>query len=286
LFSSKKKRTFTVLSVLSETVLRLFLPKMLLELEDEALSMLFPSPSVEQTTASFIIKRDTYTRHAEKVPRELSLALLKKHHSLWGEFIYNAARVMSDRIDNGEINVSGLRVLELGAGAGLPGIIAALNGASHTVISDYADEDLIRVIELNIKEHCTDRQNVAACGFTFGENPQELLLLGGGESRFDVVLMADLLFNRSEHEKLLRTLHQVLVPVTGEAWCIFSHHDPLKAPQDLNFFERAERDFGFSVTRVGEEIRQSYPFVQKDGLDERRGVVNIYRLSLLPPAAT
>ena len=248
--------------------------------------MLFPSPSVEQTTASFIIKRDTYTRHAEKVPRELSLALLKKHHSLWGEFIYNAARVMSDRIDNGEINVSGLRVLELGAGAGLPGIIAALNGASHTVISDYADEDLIRVIELNIKEHCTDRQNVAACGFTFGENPQELLLLGGGESRFDVVLMADLLFNRSEHEKLLRTLHQVLVPVTGEAWCIFSHHDPLKAPQDLNFFERAERDFGFSVTRVGEEIRQSYPFVQKDGLDERRGVVNIYRLSLLPPAAT
>ena len=258
---------------------------MLLELEDEALGMLFPSASSEQTTASFTIKHDTYSRLGDNEPRDLRLALLKKHHSLWGEFIYNAARVMSDRVDKGEIKVAGRRVLELGAGAGLPGIIAALNGASHTVISDYADEDLIRVIELNIKEHCTGNQSVAACGFTFGDRVDDLLSLGGG-ARFDVVLMADLLFNRSEHEKLLRTLHQVLVPVTGEAWCIFSHHDPLKAPKDLDFFDRAKRDFGFSVTRVGEEIRQSYPFVQRDGLDERRGVVNIYRLALPPPAET
>jgi len=34
------------------------------------------------------------------------------------------------------------------------------------------------------------------------------------------------------------------------------------------------------VTRVGEEVRQSYPFVQRDGLDEQRGVVNIYKLTL------
>jgi EEF1A N-terminal glycine/lysine methyltransferase len=45
----------------------------------------------------------------------------------------------------------GKTVLELGAGAALPGLIAAINGAKKTVVTDYPDRDLIENIEYNVK---------------------------------------------------------------------------------------------------------------------------------------
>lgn len=41
-------------------------------------------------------------------------------------------------------------VLELGAGAGLPGLISAMLGAQNVVITDYPDADLIANLQHNI----------------------------------------------------------------------------------------------------------------------------------------
>ena len=41
-------------------------------------------------------------------------------------------------------------VLELGAGAGLPGLISAMLGAQNVVITDYPDADLIANLQYNI----------------------------------------------------------------------------------------------------------------------------------------
>jgi nicotinamide N-methyltransferase len=44
-------------------------------------------------------------------------------------------------------------VLELGAGAGLPSIVCALNGATQVVVTDYPDAELVENLEYNIT-HC------------------------------------------------------------------------------------------------------------------------------------
>ena len=44
----------------------------------------------------------------------LHLALVSQHHSLWAEYVYNAARVLADRIDDGRIDCRRMRCLELG----------------------------------------------------------------------------------------------------------------------------------------------------------------------------
>lgn len=49
--------------------------------------------------------------------------------------------------------VKGKTVLELGAGAGLPSLVCALNGASQTVVTDYPDAELIDNLRYNI-DHC------------------------------------------------------------------------------------------------------------------------------------
>lgn len=44
-------------------------------------------------------------------------------------------------------------MLELGAGAGLPSLVCALNGASQVVVTDYPDAELIENLRYNI-DHC------------------------------------------------------------------------------------------------------------------------------------
>lgn len=46
--------------------------------------------------------------------------------------------------------VHGRAVLELGAGAGLPSIAAAIWGAKQVVVTDYPDEDLVENLQMNI----------------------------------------------------------------------------------------------------------------------------------------
>jgi nicotinamide N-methyltransferase len=73
-------------------------------------------------------------------------------HPLWGHYLWNAARVFADYLDERRDTLCrGRHVLELGAGAGLPGLIAALNGAHRTVITDYPDQDLLDNIRENAR---------------------------------------------------------------------------------------------------------------------------------------
>jgi len=59
--------------------------------------------------------------------------------------------VIADYIEEFPDVVKGKYVLELGAGAALPSIVAAMNGAAKVVATDYPDADLIENIEYNIK---------------------------------------------------------------------------------------------------------------------------------------
>lgn len=73
-----------------------------------------------------------------------------------GHLLWNAGRTISDYLEgNASALLSGRNVLELGAGAGLPGIVSAINGASTVVVTDYPDPDLIENIAYNI-ETCAE----------------------------------------------------------------------------------------------------------------------------------
>jgi nicotinamide N-methyltransferase len=130
---------------------------------------------------------------------------------------WRAGLLLADAIAAGTLPVAGLRVLELGAGTGLPGLSAALAGARTAVLTDYAEPRLIARLRENVLANvpaalASDRARLRVAGHTWGRADAEDLLPweAGKEVRFDVVLGADVLWERFAHRDLLKTLGRVL----------------------------------------------------------------------------
>jgi len=246
-------------------------------------------------------------------PRLLTLSLVGEHHSLWGHKLWNASVVVADMVDLQEIDVKDKSVLELGAGAALPSLLAGICGARCVVATDYAIDTDTHLVD-NIRENLlryTQKEGEAeerkestwagvapgimhAEGHVWGQEVQQLLKHASAASAegsqaceeaeeivapcpgFDIVFMCDLVFNRSEHEKLLLTLARTL-DKDGVCYVTYSHHDPSKAPLDMQFFELAAQPGpkGRPPFRV-EQVKMWQMvdiFLEHDGLDEERGKV-------------
>jgi EEF1A N-terminal glycine/lysine methyltransferase len=196
----------------------------------------------------------------------VTLANLAKGHLLW-----NAAQVITSYIEEkADHLVKGKTVLELGAGAGLPSIACAIHGASKVVVTDYPDPDLVANLRYNI-DHCgltKSKGDITAEGYLWG-SPVDVLQrhIGPGSKDFDVLILADILFNHSEHVKLMKTLQAAMKSGPDSvALVFFTPYRPWLLDKDLRFFDLAQ-EHGFTVTKIVEHTMDKVMF-DKDAGDE------------------
>lgn len=135
---------------------------------------------------------------------------LVESHALWGNHLWNGGRWLAGHFDGNPHLVEGKSILEFGAAAGLPSIIAALRGASQVVVTDYPDKQLIDCLAVNLQRNCPTA-NIKEAGFLWGSSTEDILALNGG-NKFDVLILCDLLFNHSEHRKLFKSCQETLHP--------------------------------------------------------------------------
>ncbi|KAJ7180547.1 hypothetical protein C8R46DRAFT_1069808 [Mycena filopes] len=92
-------------------------------------------------------------------------------HPLWGHHLVCVV------LDRTPALYTDRCVLELGAGGGLPGLVAALNGAKRVLLTDYPDAELIANLEHNVEENTSAsmRDRVAVKGYIWGQPVQPLL---------------------------------------------------------------------------------------------------------------
>ncbi|KAJ1907585.1 Protein N-terminal and lysine N-methyltransferase efm7 [Coemansia sp. IMI 209127] len=247
----------------------------------------FCQPAQEAKTVVFERQPELMDQGEEEGSRKVRLSLLGSH-PLWGHHLWNAAKTFANYLDSHKDIVQGKSVLELGAAGALPSLISAMNGATRVVITDYPDPDLVgnikTTVALNMPQKLEDG-SVVVDGFKWGYEVGRIGKLSpDGCGTFDVLILCDLVFNHSEHNRLLSSVSQLMKkPGTngsagGEAYVFFTHHRPWLADKDMRFIERAREELGLEVTRVVEEY--TGVMFEEDPGDERvRGTVHGFRLA-------
>lgn len=179
----------------------------------------------------------------------IQLRLLNVHHSLWGDKLWEAGKIMAKIIKDKQfgVDVTGKNIVEFGSGAGLCSITAAISGAKHVVATDYPDKNLID----NLQYNCSKYPNIDVVGHQWGKDITPVLKANNDE-KFDVAILADLIFNHTCHTQLLQSLTNLLKKSDDSyALVTYSHHRTHLIKEDLNFFRLARRKFGLNVQELG-----------------------------------
>ncbi|KAK4178682.1 putative nicotinamide N-methyltransferase [Triangularia setosa] len=200
------------------------------------------------------------------------------HSPLEAHHLWNGSRVISQLFESDpDSTVKGRTVCELGAGAGLPSLVASILNASLVVCTDFPDPDLIATIQKNIDgchllPHLQSNipPNIIADGFVWGADPSTLLRHLPPPSPtptpgFDVLILADLLFRHSEHGNMIKTIRETLKRTKeAKAYVVFCSYRPWLREKDLKFFELA-RDQGFNVEQILEKKMDKKLFEEDPG---------------------
>ncbi|KAJ7281807.1 putative methyltransferase-domain-containing protein [Mycena rebaudengoi] len=248
--------------------------------DDLALGGIFtepPRPPTPEATVS-VYDRDSDLRFDDSWS-EISIRLVGSH-PLWGHYLWNAARAFASYLDHNQNLYTNGFVLELGAGGGLPGIVAAKNGAKHVLLTDYPDAELVTNLEHNVKVNLPGSlaDRVSVQGYIWGHAVQPLLdALPPTVAGYNLIILSDLVFNHSQHDSLLKTCKLCLAP--GACVLVFyTSHRPHLAHRDREFFTKA-REQGWTCEEI--LLRQFAPMFPKDSGEESvRSTVHGWRLEL------
>eukprot|EP01079_Euglenida_sp_SAG-EU17-18_P004086 gene4086-743_t len=202
----------------------------------------------------------------------LNMRLIRKH-SLWAHVLWNGARFAGELFDNTDF-CKGKSVADIGAGAGLTSIVAALAGARVVACTDYPESDILDNLvcesvylvlspilppsvcvletEANMAANLAGegpckagytgapvRDSVHVVGLKWGcrQQEDEVLALNTGQG-YDILMLCDLMANHFAHADLLSSTARLMAP-DGVALVAFTHHRPWLVQEDLNLFKLA-----------------------------------------------
>ncbi|KAK2793276.1 hypothetical protein FQN50_010016 [Emmonsiellopsis sp. PD_5] len=206
---------------------------------------------------------------------------------LFAHYLWGGGLVIAEGIERGAAGsrgerdmlwrVEGERVLEVGAGAALPSLIASLAGAAQVTITDHPSSPALygaiqQNITNNIPAHIRSRISIQPHEWgVLSPAPQDVgEIEGGGQTRavqfavenkasFTRVIAADCLWMRDQHENLARSLLWFLAPPCpaaikgggggGVAWVVAGFHTGREIV--ASFFETAVA-MGLVVERIWE----------------------------------
>lgn len=149
-----------------------------------------------------------------------------------------------------------LKVLELGAAAGLPSIlIAKLYPDFMVFATDYPDTQIIQTLTQNIERNGV-KANCCAAPYAWGSDPAPLLNFVNNpapdkDTGFDVILAADTLWNPDLHNTFISTLQKTLRKDSeARVHLVAGLHT---GRYTIDSFLRAVEKAGFDVIRIVEQ---------------------------------
>ncbi|CAG0921475.1 unnamed protein product [Notodromas monacha] len=128
-------------------------------------------------------------------------------HPDFGMYTWPCSVILSQYIIHNRRDFSGKRVLELGAGTGLSGLVALKCGAQAVTFTDR-DSVALENVESSAKENCLEESSFTVKTLNWGVISPGLLRDFEG---FDFILGADCFFDQTVFLKLIVTVAYLLV---------------------------------------------------------------------------
>lgn len=152
-------------------------------------------------------------------------------------------------------------------------MVCALSGARTAVVTDYPDPDLVENMRINAKvvEDILGREKspLHVDGYRWGDDPEQVLSYlpkGKKERGYDVLILADVIYNHPQHHNLLASVKMTLKRTKDAvAFVVFTPYQPWLLEKIVKFFPRAE-EAGFVVTKVFEEVLEKLLFEDDPGV--------------------
>jgi predicted nicotinamide N-methyase len=194
---------------------------------------------------------------------------------IWSSSIVLAGFISSNEHYRASMR-SGVSVLELGAGVGLPGLVCALLGASVT-LADY-DLEVLQQLRSNVQRLAFDLEyepRVVEVNWTRKDN--QLLR----NAHFEIIIGADITFSVEMFDHLLRIIREAS---TRDSTILLSERKRLRSLFEPDFFEDCAPEY-FEVVELPVPVIPHYLKAEGEPmlcaeLDEADRYVRIWKLSL------
>jgi nicotinamide N-methyltransferase len=125
-------------------------------------------------------------------------------------------------------------------------------------------------------DHLGHPKNISAAGYLWGADISPLVqhLPKDRQGRgFDLLILADLLFNHSEHHKLVKSVQDALTrSASAQALVFFTPYRPWLLQKDLAFFDLA-KEGGFVVEKILEKTMDKVMFEEDPGVRKLSTIV-------------
>ena len=251
-----------------------------IDIFDTSLSSLFSIPPIAfSTTTSNALHTYIPPINLGSIQIQLPQPPANLFTKLQANHLWLAAIYLADLICSGDIIVKDFRLAELGAGAGLPGIVACKQGAK-VVSTDWGVDEVLGVIRDNFQRSCGSDQWIVI-GHQWGTDIVPLItaLSGNTPSLFDILLLADTVWVTEAHSALLDSIFALLKP-EGMAYITAGLHTG-RGP--LERFISSAQQRGANINRIREmswradggwDLHRS----TDSTLEEERGVVVYFTL--------
>ncbi|KAI9934366.1 hypothetical protein ASPWEDRAFT_38074 [Aspergillus wentii DTO 134E9] len=231
-------------------------------------------------------KEPTFAEHHMLSGQTVRVRLVGSH-PLYGDLLWNAGRISSITLEErADELLKGKDVLEIGAAAGVPSIVSAIKGARTVVMTDYYDPDLVDNMRQNAESAAPmipSSSSLHVNGYRWGDPVEPLFeRLPEGSKGFDLIIMADVVYNHPQHPNLIKTMQMTLKRSSeAVALVIFTPYQPWLLPKTEKFFPLAEEN-GFVVTKIFEKVLDEHLFVDDPGDEKLRRTVFGYEIRWSP----
>ncbi|KAI1759947.1 hypothetical protein GGR53DRAFT_511851 [Hypoxylon sp. FL1150] len=211
------------------------------------------------------------------LPQPLHIALSdpdqENDRKLFSHYLWNSSLLLAEFVEAGtlhlplnvglgrlkpeDFDVTGLEILELGAGTALPSIISALLGASHVAVTDYPSNIVLKMLRANVAANAKPKGSpsntvapLTVDGHSWGE--LDTPFAASNRGRFDRVFVCDCLWMPWQHVNLHKSISWFLNDSSSSrAWVVAGFHTGRTKMRDF-FMEAALLDAGLELESIWE----------------------------------